>query len=90
MISEARLEAIVRDGLARGKNADQIARTTGVPAERVQRTMHRLNGRDPAEANRDTRHDKRKELRRVYGTDAGALRGSRSLPRTGRRSRGGR
>ena len=64
MISEERLEAVVRDLMAQGLTAGKIARRTGVPAERVQRMMHRVNGRDPAAANRDTRHDHRKERRR--------------------------
>jgi hypothetical protein len=71
MMSEARLEAIVRDGLARGLNAGQIAHATGVPAERVQRMMHRLNDRDPDEALRDTRRDTAKRWRRDLGAPAG-------------------
>jgi hypothetical protein len=84
-MSETRLEAIVRDGLARGKNADQIARTTGVANERVQRVMHRLNGRDPAKASRETRKTRRQMLQQVYGTAAGDGLQGPALPR----SRGG-
>jgi uncharacterized protein YggE len=90
MMSEARLEAIVRDGLARGQKAGQIASATGVPAERVQRMMHRLNDRDPEEANRETQRDKRKELRRIYGTASAGLRAPGTLPHPGWHSKGRR
>ena len=67
MIGEQRLEALTRDLMAQGLKAGQIARRTGVPPERVQRMMHRINGRDPEAANRDTRHDHRKERRQNGG-----------------------
>jgi hypothetical protein len=72
MISEARLEEIVRAALGKGRDAAQIARATGVPLVRVQRAVHRLNGRDPAQAARATQQKKRQELQRIYGTDGRA------------------
>ncbi len=65
MISEARLEVIVRDLLADGLDAGRITRRTGIPRERVQLMVHRINGRDPADANRETVRSDRKEGRRL-------------------------
>jgi hypothetical protein len=64
MMSDTRLEAVVRNLLMDGLDAGKIARRTGVPAERVQRVIHRLNDRDPAEANRVTHQKHRQERRR--------------------------
>lgn len=89
MISEERLEVIVRDGLARGLNAAQIARRTGVPQERVQRMLHRVSGRDPAAAARVTAQKRRQQMRRDYGSaEAAALRLRDPAFRSSRRRRG--
>jgi hypothetical protein len=67
MISDLRLEVIVRNLLMDGLDAGKIARKTGVPPERVQQVIHRIRGRDPAQANRETRKYHRKERRRNGG-----------------------
>ncbi len=77
MISPERLEAIVRNELGDGRTPQQIARRTGVPLARVQLVVHKLNGTDPAAANRETRKKKRQE--RGYGSAGVAHRRERAL-----------
>jgi hypothetical protein len=74
MIAQERLEAIVRNLLIDGLDANAIAKRTGVPIIRVQRIVHLLNGRDPDEAARETRQKKRQADRQIFGTSLGALR----------------
>jgi hypothetical protein len=61
VISQERLEAIVINAIKDGKNANQVAAGTGVPLARVQLMFHRVNGRDPVEANLETRAKSRRE-----------------------------
>jgi hypothetical protein len=67
MMSQARLDAIVAEQIAKGRDAGQIARATGVPPARVQATMHRLRGTDGADANRKTRAKRRQAARQRDG-----------------------
>jgi hypothetical protein len=76
VISQERLEAIVRNFMMDGLNANQISHKTGVPIERVQRTVHQLNGKDPKTAARETRSKARQADRQLFGS---ALSGPRQL-----------
>lgn len=67
MISQARLSEIVAEQIAQGKNADQISKATGVPVERIQATIYRLRGVDPAQAKRHTRKKRRQQDRDIFG-----------------------
>jgi hypothetical protein len=64
MISQQRLEAIVAEWNAKGFSAGQIAKKTGVPAQRVQAALHKLRGTDPAVAARHTAIRQRRRDRR--------------------------
>lgn len=76
MISQERLEAIVRNGLMDGLNAVTIAKQTGIPLARVQAMAHKINGRDPAKASKDTR-----KKRRQAGADLPSFGGTLQGPR---------
>lgn len=72
MMSPERLEAEVRNLTADGLDAGKIARRLGVPIQRVQAAVHKLNGRDPAQAAADTRAKARQEDRQLFGRTAAA------------------
>jgi hypothetical protein len=59
MISQVQLEAIVTNAVSDGRNADQIARQTGIPLVRVQLMFHKVNGKNPATAAKETTKKRR-------------------------------
>ncbi len=67
MMSPERVEAEVRNLLMDGLDAGKIARRLGVPVIRVQAAVHKLNGRDPAAAARETASKRRQDERHLSG-----------------------
>lgn len=87
MMSQERLEAEVRNGLLDGKNAAQISKQTGVPLARVQAIVHQVNGRDPAQARKDSLKKRRQGDRQLFGSTLSAPRQLGPNSRRGSRSR---
>jgi hypothetical protein len=87
MMSPERLEAVVINAIIDGKNADQVSKQTGVPVQRVQLAMHKARGKDPAEANRASRKNRRQKDRALFGTTLGGPRQLGPNRSRGRRSR---
>jgi hypothetical protein len=81
MISQPRLEAIVAEWNAKGFNASQIAKKTGVPVQRVQAALHKVRGADPAAAAKRTAKGRRQKDKKLFGDAYIGPQAARSLRR---------